>query len=55
MKFVDVYDPKAQYSIPYLWGTTGIGFNKALVEKALGKEAPVDSWQLVFDKTISAS
>ncbi|MFA6004464.1 MAG: spermidine/putrescine ABC transporter substrate-binding protein [Elusimicrobiota bacterium] len=28
------YDPEQQFSVPYLWGTTGIGFNKKLVSKA---------------------
>lgn len=37
------------YGIPYLWGTTGIGYNKQLVEQALGKSAPTDSWSLVFE------
>jgi putrescine transport system substrate-binding protein len=32
-----------------MWGTTGIGFNRDLVKQALGKDAPVDSWDLVFD------
>lgn len=27
------YDPGNQYSIPYLWGTTGIGINTAKVDK----------------------
>ena len=50
IKLVDIYDPQAQYSVPYLWGTTGIGYNKVLVEKALGSDTPVESWRLVFDK-----
>ncbi len=45
----DNFDPGNTYGIPYLWGTTGIGYNKGLVEKALGKEAPVDSWALILE------
>ncbi|WP_263081835.1 polyamine ABC transporter substrate-binding protein [Endozoicomonas sp. Mp262] len=45
----DSFDKDNQYGIPYLWGTTGIGYNKKAVEKALGKNAPVDSWALVFE------
>ncbi|MDV7103658.1 polyamine ABC transporter substrate-binding protein [Vibrio sp. TH_r3] len=41
-------DPKNAYAVPYLWGTTGIGYNVDKVEQALGKDAPVDSWDLVF-------
>ena len=33
----------------YMWGTTGIGYNIGKVEDALGKDAPLDSWSLVFD------
>jgi len=42
-------DPDNTYAVDYLWGTTGIGYNVDLVKKALGKDAPVDSWSLVFD------
>ncbi|WP_133010365.1 polyamine ABC transporter substrate-binding protein [Marinomonas flavescens] len=41
-------DPGNQYGVPYLWGTTGIGYNKKKVEEVLGKDAPVNSWDLVF-------
>lgn len=43
------FDAGNQFGIPYLWGTTGIGYNREAVEKVLGKDAPVDSWALVFD------
>ncbi len=42
-------DPGNAYAIPYLWGTNGIGYNEDKVLKALGKDAPVDSWELVFN------
>jgi putrescine transport system substrate-binding protein len=42
-------DPGNQYGVPYLWGTTGIGYNPAKVKAALGAEAPVDSLKLIFD------
>ncbi len=48
MARLETVDPGNQHAIPYLWGTTGIGYNPAKVEKALGKDAPVDSWDLVF-------
>jgi putrescine transport system substrate-binding protein len=48
MKTLAKLDPDNKYGIPYLWGTTGIGYNVKLVEKALGKKAPVDSWDLIF-------
>ncbi|RRJ83498.1 extracellular solute-binding protein [Aestuariirhabdus litorea] len=48
MKNLEVYDPGNKYSIPYLWGTTGIGYNPDKVKAALGDAAPVDSWDLLF-------
>ncbi|SCZ70248.1 polyamine ABC transporter substrate-binding protein [Epibacterium ulvae] len=44
-----LYDPGNEYSINYMWGTTGIGSNAAKVKDALGEDAPVDSLALVFD------
>jgi putrescine transport system substrate-binding protein len=43
------YDPDNAHSINYMWGTTGIGVNLGKVKEALGEDAPVDSWSLVFD------
>ena len=43
------YDPDNAYSINYMWGTTGIGYNVAKVEEILGADAPVDSLALIFD------
>ncbi|GAA6200777.1 polyamine ABC transporter substrate-binding protein [Aquicoccus sp. SU-CL01552] len=45
------YDPDNAYSINYMWGTTGIGVNLGKVKEALGEDAPIDSWSLVFDPT----
>lgn len=43
------YDPGNEYSINYMWGTTGIGVNVNKVKEALGDDAPMDSLALVFD------
>lgn len=48
LKALDPSDPGNQYSIPYMWGTIGIGYNVDKVKAALGDNAPVDSWDLVF-------
>src|SRR5256886_16450620 len=37
------YDPRNTYSVPYLWGTTGIGYNADLVM------SPPKSWQTLWD------
>ena len=42
-------DPGNQYGVPYMWGTTGYGYNRAKVKTALGDHAPTDSSALIFD------
>lgn len=37
------FDPENRYSVPYLWGTIGIVYNKNEVRQ------PVDSWQILWD------
>lgn len=48
LKLLDKNDPGNQYGVPYMYGTVLIGFNPAKVKAALGDNAPVDSWDLVF-------
>ena len=48
LKMVAQHDPDNKYAIPYLWATTGIGYNVDKVKAVLGKDAPVDSWDLVL-------
>jgi putrescine transport system substrate-binding protein len=48
MKALARYDPGNEYGVPWMWGTTGIGYNVAAVKKRVG-DAPVDSLKLVFD------
>ena len=43
------YDPGNEYSINYMWGTTGIGVNVGKVTEILGEDAPINSLSLVFD------
>lgn len=45
-------DPGNAYVVPYMWGTTGIAYNKEKVEKILGAEMPKDTWRLIFDPEI---
>jgi putrescine transport system substrate-binding protein len=51
LKSLQDVDPGNQYLVPYMWGTTGIGINEAKVRAALGPNAPLDSWSLLFDPT----
>jgi putrescine transport system substrate-binding protein len=50
MKVLESVDPGNKYSIPYMWGSTGIGYNVKKVEAAFGGKgkAPLDTWDLVF-------
>ena len=38
-----------QYAVPYMWGTTLIGYNVDKVRAALGPDVPLDSWDLIFN------
>jgi len=44
-----VYDPDNAHAVNYMWGTTGIGYNVKALQKILGADAQVRSWNLVFD------
>ncbi len=48
LKQLEVNDPGNQYSVPYLWGTNGIGYNVAKIKEVLGVEQ-IDSWAVVFE------
>jgi putrescine transport system substrate-binding protein len=47
-KRLAVYDPGNVYGANYMWGTTGIGYNVQMVQKILGPDAKIDSWDIVF-------
>ncbi len=53
LKRTETYDPGNAYSINYMWGTTGIGYNTGMVKAALG-DVPVDSWDLIFNPDMLA-
>ncbi|TGP93941.1 MULTISPECIES: polyamine ABC transporter substrate-binding protein [unclassified Mesorhizobium] len=42
------YDPGNQYSVNYMWGTVGLGYNTSKIKAALGVDR-LDSWDVVFD------
>ena len=48
LRVLEAVDPGNKFAIPYMWGTTGIGYNIKKVQSAFGGKAPVDSWDLVF-------
>ena len=47
LKRVAAHDPGNEHAVPYMWGTTGIGYNVNKVKEAL-PNAPVDSWDMLF-------
>ena len=56
-------DPGNRYGVPYLWSATGLGYNIAMLDRALGppseapsdiQAVPRDSLGLVFDPEIAA-
>jgi putrescine transport system substrate-binding protein len=47
-KRLATYDPGNVYAANYMWGTTGIGYNVKTVQKILGADARIDSWDIVF-------
>ncbi len=49
MEMSKQYDPENKYSVPYLWGTVGILYNKKMVDE------PVDSWNILWDEKYTDS
>lgn len=48
---VEVYDPDNAYSVNYMWGTTGIGYNIGKIAERM-PDAPVNSWDMVFNPDV---
>jgi len=47
------FDPGHKYSVNYMWGTTGIGYNVDAAKARLGTER-IDSWDVIFKPEILA-
>src|SRR3546814_5636966 len=45
------YDPGNAYSVNYMWGTTGIGYNEDKIKERM-TDAPVNSWHMIFDPDV---
>jgi putrescine transport system substrate-binding protein len=50
---VALYDPGNQYSVDYMWITSGVGYNVAAVRTRM-PDAPLDSWRMIFDPAVVA-
>lgn len=44
-----LYDPKSEFSVPYMWGTVGLLYNKTMVDDV------VDSWDILWNEKYSQS
>jgi putrescine transport system substrate-binding protein len=53
MRRLAVHDPGNLYAVPYMWSTTGLGYNVDLVRARLGAKPP-DGWALLFDPANAA-
>jgi putrescine transport system substrate-binding protein len=49
LSLIAASDPGNEHGVPYLWGTSGLGYNVAKVKEALGADAPTGSLKLIFD------
>lgn len=47
------YDPDNEYSINYMWGTVGLGYNEQKVAEILGADE-IDSWDVIFKPELAA-
>ena len=48
LKRIEQQDPGNQYAVPYLWGTSGIGYNVDKIKAVFGDTAVTGSWDVVF-------
>ncbi len=53
LSYTDVLDPNNSHSVPYMWGTVGLGVNKEKV-RAIRPDAPLNSLSLILDPAIAA-
>lgn len=48
MKILEASDPGNRYAIPYMWVTTGIGYNADKVKAIFGSTEVTQSWDMLF-------
>ncbi|WP_325048576.1 polyamine ABC transporter substrate-binding protein [Salinibius halmophilus] len=49
MALLSAFDEGNAYSVPWALGTSGLGYNVAMVTERLGEDAPLNSWELLFN------
>ena len=53
LTFTDLLDPGNKHSVPYMWGTVGLGVNREKV-RAIKPDAPLNSLAIILDPAIAA-
>jgi putrescine transport system substrate-binding protein len=48
MALITQFDPSNSHGVPYLWGTTGVGYNRDAIAARLPADAPLDSLDIIF-------
>ncbi|MCL4791771.1 MAG: polyamine ABC transporter substrate-binding protein [Gammaproteobacteria bacterium] len=48
---VALHDPGNKYSVNYLWGTSGVGYNVEMINQRM-PDAPTDSWRMFYDPAV---
>ena len=48
MEMLSTMDPENKYAIPYLWGTTGIGYNRAAINEIMGEDFRMNTFDILF-------
>ena len=52
-KRLEAFDPGNEYSVNYMWGTSGVGYNVKKIAERM-KDAPVDSFAMFYDPKVVA-
>lgn len=47
------YDPGNEYAVNYMWGTTGLGYDKVKIDQRM-PNAPVDSMDMIFKPEVAS-
>ncbi|HVM85417.1 MAG TPA: extracellular solute-binding protein, partial [Candidatus Binatia bacterium] len=53
LKATEAFDPGHEYSVPYFWGTVGLGYNIDKIKERM-PDAPTDSWDLIMKPEVVA-
>lgn len=49
----EVFDPGNEYSVNYMWGTSGVAYNEGKIREAM-PDAPVDSFAMFWDPKVAS-